>query len=337
MTSSEVPSRIPIKRPFAESGVLTPIADVDGNTINYPTGFPSVYSVPASNGGKYLARGDINAIGNVATNDLFYHKCGGLNTFDADFAVKIGGYPKNAILDFVNGRYIHSVISLVDNNKVDFTGAIPTSSQASGGILTGSVDNVNWAYCNRDESTETSVTIFERTVTSSFQNILVADAPALPIGCFLATKSGPIIVTSDAKLNLEASISGTTLYERTVISQGIVGFGVVVYDLGTSMSGYDSIAYPLANNLGDWKMVYANSLAQGMNTYGGLRCMINGAISQSEMVEAVYGHYYAFAYYAGSLTGSLVDDQAPVSGEGVPNYITGSASLEVSKVIARIG
>ena len=253
MTSSEVPSRIPIKRPFAESGVLTPIADVDGSVLNYPTGFPSVYSVPASNGGKYLARGDINAIGNVATNDLFYHKCGGLNTFDADFAVKIGGYPKDAILDFVNGRYIHSVISLVDNNKVDFTGAIPTSSQASGGILTGSVDNVNWAYCNRDESTETSVTIFERTVTSSFLCIPVADALALPIGCFLATKSGPIIVTSDAKLNLEASGSGD-MYTLQMTFPGLVGFGVIVYDLGTSMSGYSSIDYPPANDLGNWKI-----------------------------------------------------------------------------------
>jgi hypothetical protein len=336
MTSSEVPSRIPIKRPFAESGVLTPIADIDGNTLNYPTGFPSIYSVPASNGGKYLARGDINAIGNVATNDLFYHKCGGLNTFDANFAVKIGGYPKGAILDFVNGRYIHSVISLVDNNKVDFTGAIPTSSQASGGILTGSVDNVNWAYCNREESTETSITIFERTVTSSFQNVLVAEAPALPIGCFLATKSGPIIVTSDAKLNLEASISGTTMYDDTVLSHGIVGFGVIVYDLGTSASNYSSIVYPTADSLGNWKMVYANSLAEGMSISGGLSCAILGVISQSEMVKAVYGHYYAFAYYAGSLNDSRVDSQTPVT-DGVPNYISGSASLEVSKVTARIG
>ena len=337
MTSSEVPSRIPIKRPFAESGVLTPIADVDGSTLNYPTGFPSVYSVPASNGGKYLARGDINAIGNVATNDLFYHKCGGLNTFDANFSVKIGGYPKGAILDFVNGRYIHRVISLVDNNKVDFTGAIPTSSQVSGGILTGSVDNVNWAYCNRDESTETSVTIFERTVTSSFSGVPVEDALALPIGCFLATKSGPIIVSSDAKINLEASVSGNTLYNFSFKSFGLVGFGVIVYDLGTSMSGYDSIAYPPASNLGDWKIVYANSLAQEITIYGGLRCEIGDMISQSEMVEAVYGHYYAFAYYAGSLSGGHVDLNTPVSSKGDPNYISGSASLEVSTVTARIG
>ena len=335
MTSSEVPSRIPIKRPFAESGVLTPIADVDGSVLNYPTGFPSVYSVPASNGGKYLARGDINAIGNVATNDLFYHKCGGLNTFDADFAVKIGGYPKDAILDFVNGRYIHSVISLVDNNKVDFTGAIPTSSQASGGILTGSVDNVNWAYCNRDESTETSVTIFERTVTSSFLCIPVADALALPIGCFLATKSGPIIVTSDAKLNLEASGSGD-MYTLQMTVPGLVGFGVIVYDLGTSMSGYSSIDYPPANDLGNWKIVYANSLAQKINVWNGLHCEIDDAISQSEMVEAVYGHYYAFAYYAASMSGVFMGIPA-VGGEGVPNYISGSASLEVSTVTARIG
>ena len=53
MTASEVPSRIAIKRPFAESGEVSVIGDVAGNDINYPQGFPSVYSIPAGNGGKY--------------------------------------------------------------------------------------------------------------------------------------------------------------------------------------------------------------------------------------------------------------------------------------------
>ena len=135
MTSSEIPSRIAFKTPFAITGDKTAIADSDGANVNMQTGFPSVYSVPAANGGKYVARGDMNALLNLSTNDLFYHKCGGLNTFDAEFAVKIGGYPKNAILKYIDGTDIYDVISLVDDNKIDFTGTMPTSSQQTGGIL----------------------------------------------------------------------------------------------------------------------------------------------------------------------------------------------------------
>lgn len=324
-----------MKRPFAESGLLTSIADVDGSTLNYPTGFPSVYSVPASSGGKYLGRGDINAVGNLATNDLFYHKCGGLNTFDAEFAAKIGGYPKNAILDMVSGRYIYSVISLVDNNMVDFTGTIPSSAQASAGITAGSVDNENWAYCNREESTETGVVIFEKSVSSSLPGVPVASAQALPIGCFLATKSGPIIVSSDANLKMEASISGNTMYGRTWVFEGLVGFGVAVYDLGTSMSGYSDITYPTVTSLGDWKLIYSAPLAQGIQVYSGIMCEVTDVVSGSQMVTAQYGHYYAFAYFAASLAG--VHEDTPAMTGDTPNYITGTATLEVSTVSARIG
>ena len=126
------------------------------------------------------------------------------------------------------------------------------------------------------------------------------------------------------------------MYDLFMEFLGLVGFGVIVYDLGTSMSGYSSIDYPPANDLGNWKIVYANSLAQKIYVQYGLHCEINDAISQSEMVEAVYGHYYAFAYYAASMSGVLTGIPA-VGAHGIPNYITGSATLEVSTVTARIG
>lgn len=130
-----MPSRIALKCPFAQDGTLADIADSDGNSINYTTGFPSIYSIPASGGGKYLGRGDINALGNIATNDLFYHKCGGLNTYDAEFAAKVGGYPKGAILDYVTGEgVVRRIRSLVDNNTTN--------------PIVNGIDNTSWIVCD---------------------------------------------------------------------------------------------------------------------------------------------------------------------------------------------
>ena len=322
MTSSQIPSRIPIKRPFAEDGLLTSIADADGDTLNYPTGFPSVYSVPASSGGKYLGRGDINAVGNIATNDLFYHKCGGLNTFDADFAAKVGGYPKGAILKFVNGTYVYDVISLVDNNKVDFTGAMPTTAQQAAGIVSGSIDNTNWMYCNRDVAASNRLTLFTTSNVSSVFNVAESSARAIPIGCFLSSKSGPIIPS--VQVGVSMSGSGTSSSNASYLS----GFGLIVYDLGTSNEGYDSLTYPLATNLGDWKLIFSNSLGTGFN-YGISGCHITGIISNITAMEATYGHYYVFAYYSGSGQNSSFMG----AGNGTNN---GSVTTTVSSISAYI-
>lgn len=318
MTSSQIPSRIPIKRPFAEDGLLTSIADVDGDTLNYPTGFPSVYSVPASSGGKYLGRGDINAVGNIATNDLFYHKCGGLNTFDADFAAKVGGYPKGAILKFVNGTYVYDVISLVDNNKVDFTGAMPTTAQQAAGIVAGSIDNVNWMYCNRDVAASDRLTLFTISNVSSVFNIAASSARAVPIGCFLSSKSGPIIPS--VQVSVAMSGSGSVTHNSDLY---LSGFGLIAYDLGTSNEGYDSLTYPIATSLGDWKLIYSNSLGTGFH-YGIAGCNITGIISNIAAMEATYGHYYVFAYYSGS-------GQESYSGGGQA-LATGSVTTTVSSI-----
>lgn len=320
MTSSQIPSRIPIKRPFAEDGLLTPIADADGDALNYPTGFPSVYSVPASSGGKYLGRGDINAVGNVATNDLFYHKCGGLNTFDADFAAKVGGYPKGAILKFVNGTYVYDVISLVDNNKVDFTGAMPTTAQQAAGIVAGSIDNANWMYCNRDVAASDRLSLFTTSNVSSIFNVAESSARAVPIGCFLSSKSGPIIPSIQVSVAMSGS-SGASSQSASYLS----GFGLIAYDLGTSNEGYNSLTYPIATSLGGWKLIYSNSLGTGFS-YGITGCNITGIISNITAMEATYGHYYVFAYYSGSGQKSSV---VPSYGTATGSVITTVSSISV--------
>lgn len=127
--------RIAMPKPFAHGGLITPIADIGDSThpVNFEDGFPSEYSSPHSQGGKYVSRGEFNAIGNLATRNDFYKACGGLNTFNAALSSKIGGYPKGAVLQLLDKNVLKYVISLVDNNTVNFN--------------TAGVDGVNWMFC----------------------------------------------------------------------------------------------------------------------------------------------------------------------------------------------
>lgn len=193
MTSSQVPSRMAMPCPFGGFGSdnIVPIAQVTGSDVNYVDGFPAAYGAPSANNGKFVRRKQMNAIGRLASNDLFYHKCGGLNTFDADFCAAVGGYPRGAILEYVAGTQIYNVMSLVDNNKVDFTGADHSSDGT--GISTGTVDGISWIYCNKD-------------APSSQQNVIVASGDET--GVTIDYQNGSVVsyFTSPANGMLTASI-----------------------------------------------------------------------------------------------------------------------------------
>ena len=134
--------RIAMPKPFAHDGLITPIVDIGDSThpVNFADGFPSEYSAPHSQGGKYVTRGEFNAIGNLATRNDFYKACGGLNTFNTALASKIGGYPKGAVLQLLDNNVLKYVISLVDNNTVNFN--------------TAGVDGINWMFCYESKHDE---------------------------------------------------------------------------------------------------------------------------------------------------------------------------------------
>lgn len=149
MTSLQIPKRTVMPCPFGGFGTdnITEIATISGgNNVNFLEGFPSAYGAPSSNNGKFVTRKEMNAIGNLASRDLFYHKCGGLNTFDPQFCAAIGGYPKGAVLQYPVANQIFEVMSLVENNTIDFT----NSNSGVSGITNGSVDGINWVYCNKE-------------------------------------------------------------------------------------------------------------------------------------------------------------------------------------------
>ena len=273
MTSAQVPSRIAIKRPFAESGLITPIQDASGDSVNYPQGFPSIYGVPASEGGKYVGRGEINAIGNVATNDLFYHKCGGINTFDAAFAAKVGGYPKGAVLQYLNGNYIYDVISLIDNNMFDFASS-------------NTIDGANWAYCNKETSSSDRILVVESSTTVNANN-----SQGLLLGVFKAPKNGFIVFEGNYTVNTQVGVAadGTN-----------AGFAVALYDLGAS---YTTIPTLTAQTLTNWKTIYTASTycpKTGSPPNSVSYATVSFTLSVTPITDILtYGNFYAVAALCG--------------------------------------
>lgn len=154
MTSDNMPTRMAMPSPFAANAQKTTIANLSsGSSLSFPDGFSGSFDTPVAQGGTPFARPDINSALNLATNDLFYHKCGGLNTFDPAFANAVGGYPKGAVLQYIYGNNIYNVVSLVDNNTFNFFN--------EDGSVT--IDNKNWAYCNQQLPTDNGVLVYNLT------------------------------------------------------------------------------------------------------------------------------------------------------------------------------
>lgn len=315
MTSSDIPSRKPFAKPFASGASFTPIPDAGTDTVNMEEGFPSVYSVPAAEGGKYVGRNDMNALLNLSTNDLFYHKCGGLNTFDADFAAKVGGYPKGAILKYIDGTDIYDVVSLVDDNKVDFTGAAPTQSQQTDGILQGSVDGVHWAFCNVQHPTR------ERLEVLSLENLPVlfdADtntAKASPVCAFTATKSGALVANLDATIDMGVERSADIFSMTEQVRSFVCGVGVIAMEY----TNYGDVTFPTFGTIATSPSKSSNWRLLAADTFGGsfvftrFGCHPSTMAANISALDVVAGRKYVVAVLAGSCEGFYEDQSFHVS------------------------
>ena len=272
MTSAEVPSRIPILKPFAFNGTRDAIPDSTGDFMNITQGFPSVYGIPKSSGGKYVSRSDMNSLGFLATNDIFYHKCGGLNTFDASFSDKIGGYPKGAVLQFLNGNYLYNVISLHDNNTFNF-------------VSENSINGVDWAYCNEEIAPTDRILVLEsnQTLFSTGTNITSITYTETFLGVFKATKSGPIIFEGEIE---------PMIVEAGAQPSGSIGVGIFIIDLGES---YNEIPKLSIDTISQWTAVAL--------FHGNLGTSIGNIVAQ-------FNHYYAVKGFASSYVGGYTLEHA---------------------------
>lgn len=115
------PSYIPT--PFASNGQknVIPVNDKGNYLASWSLGFPQITSEPLASGGLPPTRLDVNGTFNVLSSFIYFMQLGGLFTFDPDLASFIGGYPKGAVLSYLDENNVLSFVrSTKDNNEDNF-------------------------------------------------------------------------------------------------------------------------------------------------------------------------------------------------------------------------
>ena len=298
MTSTQMPTRLAMPQPFASGANATraTIGSVSGNSVNYPDGFPAVYSSPASEGGKYVSRGEMNAIGNMASNDLHYFKCGGLNTFDAAFAAAVGGYPKGAVVEVasLNDYSLKFYVSLIDNNLTD---------PAEVGN-----DLVHWAVLNYDtakaEEFNKIVSIGELGINAKVNNLDLAEDGDITIGVFSVDSffyspyAGALLFSLSPDLPFYKTTHTVTLATRGVDQYGMLGCGLLIRDVGTSLPT-EALTDPTSPaNWGDWKALWNWSTMRFTDIQNSTQ-QTNYATAPN-FISLQAGHYYAIRAFLGA-------------------------------------
>lgn len=230
MTRNNMPNILPMPCPFA-SGVDTPkitaIENEVGTSVNFREGFPSVYEAPTSSSGRFVTRGEMNAIGNLASNNDFHFRCGGINTFNSTLSDLIGGYPEGAILEKLDGLNLNKVISLVDNNTVDFNSV--------------GVDGINWAYLNVPGTVISKKIIFEGSVPNAIGSTVLFG--------FKASADTSLVI--DNKIN--TTVYATSQVTASVGDCGFCGYGCLILELDTASSSFSEPSINSATGTVDWK------------------------------------------------------------------------------------
>lgn len=204
-----------------------------GTDVNFVDGFTSAFEAPSSQGGRHVKRREMNAIGHLASANWYKRLCGGVFQFDADMAVTIGGYPQGAVLEYLKGLNYYRVISLVDNNKVDYTGKEPTTAQLAAGITPGSVDGVNWAYCEQGYVSSAPIEPIDILTLGTYAQ--ASHSGSFDIGTFVASRSGFISYTGEYSITdlTDPTNYGAVIRMYKEISSGVFGDPVIIFRAGT--------------------------------------------------------------------------------------------------------
>ena len=257
MTKTNFPSRVSMPCPFAGSGATLGVIDnTDSDNMNFPKGFPTVYGAPSSSSGKFVTRGEMNRLGNIATANDYYRMCGGLNTFSIEHAHLIGGYPEGAVLDMLIDDQLFKVISLRDNNKVNPHGIAGTGIYSD--IVAGSVDKVNWMFLNQNYGIDDGklfVGSFSRTPLRSEAkldgtNLISTDFFEL-ISAFKVPRTG-LLYAENIKYRSNFGPSDELQVNQFSLA---VGNGIVYKNLGSDPSALENITEPSIQSSNGWKQL----------------------------------------------------------------------------------
>lgn len=308
MLSTDEVKRVAMRTPFAKNGDRDNIKNEGTNELTFSDGFPGVYEAPSTTGGKFVTRREMNGALYASTADIFFLKCGKLNTFDKEFAIAINGYPKGAVLKYLYAGQVREVMSLQDNNKHDYTGSELTPAEKSAGIVSGGVDDLYWTLCDIERKVLPEISFF------SISSLGAASLyTSMTQGVFNASMNAILGVKTDANLNyVDQSLQFQSSFSE---ARFFTGFGVFVKDLGTTPS---SVSSPTPDNISSWSCVYASTdlgtaIIKNPNS-SNMRVSFT-PISQM-FVNATNGHYYAvcsvFSQY-----GRIMDDAHTVPNSGI--------------------
>lgn len=137
MKSTEIIQPTPISAPIAHEGLKFNIPEnaTGSELASIAEGFPEITMKALDNGGLPPRGQDCNGMFYLSTDQKVYLQNGGLITFDPSVAETIGGYPKGAILDYINESGMYGKVrSLIEDNLNNFV---------SNPDL---IDNTNWEY-----------------------------------------------------------------------------------------------------------------------------------------------------------------------------------------------
>ena len=164
-----------IPRIFASGGTTQdPIPETvaeGSNRASYQMGWPEVTSTPIDEGGIPPNRLDFNGLGTLLTTYLYALQNGQYITFNSSVSTKIGGYPLNAVLWYINnGVPQYMVRSLVANNTTsdltDTTKWQPVTLNPMGMAMLGTLSSQtaaqvrNIEIVNDEPATGTNGTIY---------------------------------------------------------------------------------------------------------------------------------------------------------------------------------
>lgn len=135
MKSTEIIQPSAMSAPIAHKGSKFDIPETSTGTeqASIEEGFPDITMIAPIDGGLPPRGQDCNGMFYLSTDMRVYQQNGGIITFSQDVSNVIGGYPKGAILDYIdeNGQYT-KVRSLIENNTNNFV----TNPEF--------IDNINW-------------------------------------------------------------------------------------------------------------------------------------------------------------------------------------------------
>ena len=283
MQSSDLITPIAMSGPLAYAGTKNSIPEnaTGSELASVATGFPDVTMIALDDGGMPPRGQDANGMFYLSTDMRVYQQNGGIITFNQSVSDLIGGYPKNAILDYIDSNDVyHKVQSLIDNNTYNFITNPEYINdeywqEVAIGNSTGSgqpIGSLFWSFATADyvpeyalacDGTEYSNAMF----TGLWNNYLTAETPKLLTKNYTQYQADITEYGSCAAFGVEHSISavhsGTTITEVAVTAATWEG---KVTDVGEYVFSYDGTNWSLNSEvvaLADYGVILTGEAGAG--------------------------------------------------------------------------